>query len=55
VVRDELHPADASVVIGGDHKPERMRQAAQLYRQGYAPLIIVSTGTGLPLKSRVRR
>jgi uncharacterized SAM-binding protein YcdF (DUF218 family) len=45
VVQDTLYPADAIVVIGGDHKPERMRQAAELYRQGYAPLVIISAGT----------
>jgi uncharacterized SAM-binding protein YcdF (DUF218 family) len=45
VVQDKPHLADAIVVIGGDHKPERMRQAAELYRQGYAPLIIISAGT----------
>jgi uncharacterized SAM-binding protein YcdF (DUF218 family) len=45
VVQDELCYADAIVVIGGDHKPDRMRRAAELYRQGYAPLIIISAGT----------
>jgi uncharacterized SAM-binding protein YcdF (DUF218 family) len=45
VVHDPLQPADAIVVIGGDHKPERLRRAAELYRQGYAPLIIISAGT----------
>jgi uncharacterized SAM-binding protein YcdF (DUF218 family) len=45
VVQDELRPANAIVVIGGDHKPERMRQVAELFRQGYAPLIIISAGT----------
>ena len=44
VVRDELHTADAIVVIGGDHKPERIRQAVDLYRKGYAPLVIISAG-----------
>ncbi len=45
VVHDPLQSADAIVVIGGDHKPERMQQAAQLYRQHQAPLIIISAGT----------
>jgi uncharacterized SAM-binding protein YcdF (DUF218 family) len=40
-----LYPVDAIVVIGGDHKPERMRQVAKLYREGYAPLVIISAGT----------
>jgi uncharacterized SAM-binding protein YcdF (DUF218 family) len=45
VAEDELHSADAIVVIGGDHKPERMQRAAELYQHGYAPLIIISAGT----------
>ena len=45
VVADELHSADAIVVIGGDHKPELMQRTAELYQRGYAPLIIISAGT----------
>ena len=45
VVKDELSYADAIVVIGGAHKPARMQHAAELYRQGYAPVIIISAGT----------
>lgn len=45
VVQNVLQPADAIVVIGGDHKPERLQRAAELYRQGYAPLVILSAGT----------
>ena len=45
VVQDELARADAIIVIGGDHKPARMQHAAELYRQGYAPLIVISAGT----------
>jgi uncharacterized SAM-binding protein YcdF (DUF218 family) len=45
VVQDELGYADAIVVIGGDHKPARMQHAAELYRQGYAPVIVISAGT----------
>jgi uncharacterized SAM-binding protein YcdF (DUF218 family) len=45
VVQDELDYADAIVVIGGDHKPARMQHAAELYRQGYAPVIVISAGT----------
>ena len=45
VVGDELRSADAIVVIGGDHKPERMQRAAELYQHGYASLIIISAGT----------
>lgn len=45
VVQDELEHADAIIVIGGDHKPARMQRAADLYRQGYGPIIIISAGT----------
>jgi uncharacterized SAM-binding protein YcdF (DUF218 family) len=45
ITQDTPKPADAIVVIGGDHKPERTRRAAQLYHDGYAPFIIVSAGT----------
>ncbi|MDY0019434.1 MAG: YdcF family protein [Anaerolineae bacterium] len=37
--------ADAIVVIGGDHKPDRVRRAVELYQQGYAPVVIISAGT----------
>lgn len=42
---DALRAADAIVVIGGDHKPDRVRRAVELYRQGYAPVVIISAGT----------
>lgn len=42
---DALHQADVIVVIGGDHKPDRVRRAVELYRQGYAPVVIISAGT----------
>lgn len=45
IVRDPLVPAEAIVVIGGDHKPARIRRAADLYAQGYAPVVILSAGT----------
>ncbi len=45
IAQDELHPAQAIVVIGGDHKPERLARAAELYRAGYAPIVILSAGT----------
>lgn len=37
--------ADAIVVIGGDHKLERVGRAVELYQQGYAPVVIISAGT----------
>ena len=45
VVQDELREADAIVVIGGDHKPDRIERAVWLFEQGYAPLVILSAGT----------
>ena len=45
VVRDPLPArADAIVVIGGDHKPERVALAVDLYRQGIAPVVLISAG-----------
>jgi uncharacterized SAM-binding protein YcdF (DUF218 family) len=45
VVRDDVHQADAIVVIGGDHKLERIERAVELYRGGYAPAVVISAGT----------
>jgi uncharacterized SAM-binding protein YcdF (DUF218 family) len=45
VAKDILHPADTIIVIGGDHKPERVKHAVDLYNQGYAPVVIISAGT----------
>jgi len=47
IAQDETVYADAIVVIGGDHKPARIERAVELYRQGYAPLIIISAGTAV--------
>lgn len=45
VVKDPLPArADAIVVIGGDHKPERVALAVDLYRQGIAPVVLISAG-----------
>lgn len=45
VVQDTPRQADAIVVIGGDHKTERVRRAVELYERGYAPIVILSAGT----------
>ncbi len=45
MTQDEANPADAIVVIGGDHKPQRLARAAELYRAGFAPVVILSAGT----------
>ena len=44
-VRDHIRTADAIVVIGGDHKPQRVERAVELYRQAYAQVVIISAGT----------
>ncbi len=41
VVQDELEPAQAIVVLSG-RMPDRARQAAELYRQGYAAQVWVT-------------
>lgn len=44
IAQDALHSADAIVVIGGDHKPDRIAHAVSLYERGYAPVVILSAG-----------
>lgn len=45
IVEDRLGKADIVVVLAGGRRDERVRQAADLYRSGYAPLVMLS-GTG---------
>lgn len=45
IAEDNAQPSDAIIVIGGDHKPERVKRAVELYQQGYAPKVIISAGT----------
>jgi len=45
IVEDQASPASAIVVIGGDHKPQRIQKAFVLYQQGQAPILIISAGT----------
>ncbi len=40
VIKDDLRPADAIVVLGGDN--ERVVQAVDLYQEGFAHFIIIS-------------
>lgn len=44
IVRHDLAPADCIVVLGGDNNGERVREAAALYKQGYAPKMLLSGG-----------
>lgn len=45
IVEDVTRSTEAIVVIGGDHKPQRVKRAVELYQQGYAPIVIISAGT----------
>lgn len=45
IVEDVTKSAEAIVVIGGDHKPQRMQRTVELYQQGYAPIVVISAGT----------
>jgi len=45
ITADKPRKADAIIVIGGDHKPERVQRAVDLYQQGLAPIVIISAGT----------
>lgn len=44
VVSDKLEKADLIVVLAGDYNGERVKQAVELYRRGYAPAILMSGG-----------
>jgi uncharacterized SAM-binding protein YcdF (DUF218 family) len=44
VVRDSLDRADMIVVLGGDSNGERVDEAVDLYRRGYAPRLLLSGG-----------
>jgi len=44
IAQDALSPADAIVVLGGDAR-HRAPQAAALYRQGLAPVVLAVGGT----------
>ncbi len=43
ITEDQLHPADAILVLAGDtRKGDRVRQAVNLYKRGLAPLLVLS-------------
>lgn len=44
IVADPLDRADVIIVLSGGRGDERVRQAAALYRQRYAPLVLLSGG-----------
>ena len=47
IVEDPLEKADVILVLSGGRKDERVRQGAELYRQGYAPWVLLSGGEEL--------
>ncbi|MDO8546202.1 MAG: YdcF family protein [Nitrospirales bacterium] len=50
IVEDPLHPAGAILVLGGETREgDRVAHAVQLYKQGLAPLLVVS---GTPMGFR---
>lgn len=44
IVQDQLKKSDAIVVLSGDGNGERISQAAELFRQGYARYFLISGG-----------
>jgi uncharacterized SAM-binding protein YcdF (DUF218 family) len=58
IVDDPLERADVIVVLAGGAGAERVRQAADLYHQGYAPRVLLSGGEttlGIPETEILRR
>ncbi len=58
IVQDPLARADIIVVLSGGRRDERVRQAADLYREGYAPLVLLSGGEemlGISISEILRR
>ena len=47
IVSDDLEKADLIVVLSGGRSDERVRQAADLYHQGYARQVLLSGGEQL--------
>jgi len=44
IVRDRLAPADVILVLAGDNNGERAAAGIQLFKQGYAPRLLMSGG-----------
>lgn len=58
IVQDRLERADMIIVLSGGRGDERVRQAAELYQQGYAPLVLLSGGeetAGISVPEILRR
>ena len=58
IVADPLEKADVIVVLAGGRRDERVRQGAELYKEGYAPLVLLSGGeemVGISVPELLRR
>jgi uncharacterized SAM-binding protein YcdF (DUF218 family) len=58
IVQNRLERADMIIVLAGGRGDERVRQAAALYQQGYAPLVLLSGGeemAGISVPEVLRR
>jgi uncharacterized SAM-binding protein YcdF (DUF218 family) len=58
IVQDPLDRADVIVVLAGGRRDERVRQAADLYKEGYAPRVLLSGGeemVGISIPELMRR
>lgn len=58
IVKDPLEKADVIVVLSGGRRDERVRQAADLYKEGYAPVVLLSGGEemmGISIPELLRR
>ncbi len=58
IVQDPLEKADVIVVLSGGRRDERVRQAADLYQEGYAPVVLLSGGEemmGISIPELLRR
>lgn len=44
IIEDPIEKSDVLIVLSGGREDERVRQAAELYRQGYAPWVLLSGG-----------
>jgi len=57
IAEDPLERSDVIVVLSGGRRDERVRQAADLYKAGYAPLVLLSGGeewAGTPIVDLLR-
>src|SRR3990170_1881904 len=58
IVQDPLEKADVIVILSGGRRDERVRQAAHLYQEGYAPVVLLSGGEemmGISIPELLRR